>query len=47
MQYFPDKYPKGKGAPRQYFFDILNTIYPEYLESILSHANEQRMSTAG
>ena len=29
--YFPDKYPVGKGPPRQYFFDILNTLYPEYL----------------
>ena len=30
-KYFPDKYPVGKGPPRKYFFDILNTIYPEYL----------------
>ena len=39
-QYFPDTYPAGKGPPRQYFFDILNTIQPEYLERILKHANE-------
>ena len=32
LQYFPDKYPVGKGPPRQYFFDILNTVHPEYLE---------------
>ena len=32
LQYFPDKYPAGKGPPRQYFFDILNTIHPEYLK---------------
>ena len=31
-QYFPDKYPVEKGPPRQYFFDILNTIYPDYLQ---------------
>ena len=43
-QYFPDTYPAGKGPPRQYFFDILNTLQPEYLERILKHANEQRMS---
>ena len=30
-QYFPDKYSVGKGPPRQYFFDILNTLQPEYL----------------
>ena len=27
-QYFPDTYPAGKGPPRQYFFDILNTLQP-------------------
>ena len=31
-RYFPDKYPVGKGPPRKYFFDILNTVYPEYLQ---------------
>ena len=30
-QYFPDKYPPGKGPPREYFFNVLNTLYPEYL----------------
>ena len=39
-QYFPDKYPVGKGPPRDYFFNILNTVYPEYLQKVLSHANE-------
>ena len=43
-QYFPDKYPVGKGPPRQYFFDILNTLHPEYLQQVMNHANEQRMS---
>ena len=28
---FPEKYPVGRGPPRQYFFDILNTLHPEYL----------------
>ena len=45
--YFPDSYPAGKGPPRQYFFDILNTLYPEYLQSMLAHANQQRNSAAG
>ena len=31
MQYFPDKFPAGKGPPRTYFFNVLNTIHPEYL----------------
>ena len=40
MQYFPDKFPPGRGPPRQYFFDILNTLQPEYLERILAHASK-------
>ena len=31
MQFFADKYPKGKGPPRDYFFNVLNTIHPDYL----------------
>ena len=47
MKYFPSKYPKGKGPDRDYFFKILNTVHPEYLEQVIAHANEQRMTTAG
>ena len=42
--YFPDKYPKDKGPPRQYFFDVLNTVHPEYLQQIMAHANQERMA---
>ena len=31
MQYFPSKYPAGKGPPRDYFFNVLNTLHPDYL----------------
>jgi len=31
MLYFPSIFPKDKGPPREYFFNILNTLYPEYL----------------
>ena len=31
-KYFPDKFPKGKGPPREYFFNVLNTLQPEYLD---------------
>ena len=31
MSYFPDTYAKGKGPPRDYFFNILNTQQPDYL----------------
>ena len=29
--YFQDEYPGVKGPCREYFFNILNTIYPDYL----------------
>lgn len=44
MAYFPDKYPKGKGPPRPYMFNILNTLHSEYLAELMDHANAQRMS---
>ena len=47
MSYFPDKYPAGKSPPREYFFNILNTLHPEYLAGVMSHANRQRMTTEG
>ena len=31
MQYLPDKYAKGKGPPRDYFFNLLATLEPDYL----------------
>ena len=31
LLYFPDKYPKDKGPPREYFFNVLNTLHPEFL----------------
>ena len=45
--FFPATYPAGKGPPRKYFFDILNTLQPEYLAQIMDHANKQRMTAAG
>ena len=47
VRYFPDEYPKDKGPPREYFFNILNTLYPDFLAQILDHANKQRMTTEG
>ena len=46
-RYFPDEYPAGKGPPREYFFNILHTLYPEFLHRILDHAHKQRMTTEG
>ena len=47
MSYFPSQYPKGKSAPRKYFFDILNTLHPDYLQQVMAHANKQRMTSEG
>lgn len=45
--YFPDKYPEGKAPPREYFFNVLNTVHPNYLGQIMAHANKQRWTTDG
>ena len=45
--YFPDKYPVGKGPPREYFFNVLNTVHPNYLAQVMLHADKQRMTTEG
>ena len=39
-KYFPSKFPKDKGPPREYFFDVMNTLFPEYLAKLMAHANE-------
>ena len=46
-RYFPDEYPQGKGPPREYFFNVLHTLYPEFLQRILDHAHKQRMTAEG
>ena len=45
--YFQDEYPDAKGPCREYFFNILNTTYPEYLQKIMSHASKMRFSAEG
>tara|TARA_B100000519_G_C14235044_1_gene434341 strand:- start:1227 stop:1706 length:480 start_codon:yes stop_codon:yes gene_type:complete len=47
MQFMPDSFPKGKNCDRRYFFNILNTVHPEYCKNIVQHASEQRMSSSG
>ncbi len=46
MKYFPHKLPKGRVPDREYFFNILNTLYPVYVQEIIRHANSQRNSVA-
>ena len=47
LQYFPDKYPQDRGPPRDYFFNVLHTVHPEYLLKIMAHASKQRMTAEG
>ena len=47
MSYFPDKYPPGRGPPRDYFFNKLNTLQPDFLGGLLHHANRQRNTAEG
>ena len=47
LSFFPSKYPKDKGPPRDYFFNILNTVKPDYLQQLLEHANKMRMAAGG
>ena len=47
QKYFPEKYPVGKGPPRTYTFNILATLYPEYLKECMDHASEQGMAVSG
>ena len=42
MQYFPDSLPKGKLHDRSFFFNILMTVKPEYVQAMVEHANKQR-----
>ena len=40
MSYFPDKYPAGKGPPREYFFNIMGSLHGEYLTKCINHAHK-------
>ncbi len=45
--YFNDSYPEDKAPNRDYFFNIMNTVYPDYLFTITDHASKQRHTTDG
>ena len=42
--YFPDTYPKGRQADREYTFNIVNTLHPEILKELIEYALNQRYS---
>ena len=45
--YFPDTYPKGRKCCREYFFTILNTLYPAYTDKLLKRCKEVRFGIEG
>ena len=45
--FFQEKYADEKNPCRKYFFDLLNTIYPEYLQTIMAHATKERFTGEG
>ena len=44
MRYLPDPTPDRRLPDRTYFFNIMNTLKPEYMQNIIEHANNLRMS---
>ena len=44
MLYFPEPTEKSRLPDREYFFNVLATLYPDYLADILAHAEKQRNS---
>ena len=46
MKYFPSQLAKGRVPDREYFFNILNTLQPAYIQALVKHANDQRNSAA-
>jgi len=38
MQYLPDTYPKGRVPDREYTFNVLHTVRPDYVRKMITHA---------
>ena len=46
-KFFPDKFADGKAPGREYFFNVVNSVLPDFLKQMLDHANKQRMTAEG
>ena len=42
--YFPTKYAKGRQCDREYLFNVANTLHPQILNNLITHAMTQRYS---
>ena len=43
-KYFPEEFFSGRTIKRSYFFGVINTLYPGYLDNLISHANDVRIN---
>ena len=44
MRYMPDPTKDGRLPEREYFWNVLHTLQPAYVQRLIQHANEQRMT---
>ena len=42
VEYFPDKYPKGRQCDRDYLFNVANTLHSGVVQEMFDHALKQR-----
>lgn len=42
MQYMPNNYDKKRTISRPFFYNIINTVYPDFLPQLIKHSQEQR-----
>ena len=42
----PNHLPKGRLPDREYFFNCLNTLYPQYTAELVSEANKNRFESS-
>ena len=45
MKFMPDKLPKGKTINREYFFNVMNSLYPDLVKKMIAHAHKLRFES--
>ena len=44
VDYFPDRYPKGRQCDLTNMYNVWHSLYPEEVQEVIKHANNQRFS---
>ena len=47
LLYFDDSSKSNRLPDRTYFFNVMHTLYPDYLNSIMNHAINERYGIDG